>query len=394
VDHGLTLEYIVARMKRRAIGLFVVCAGFVGAIVVGCGGEATSNAPSGSVESVSSVQSAASAGTPIQVYGTWSCGSDYCTWGSVRDMTDFDAKNHWLIDRGDGVPSVNLVVLSFVDPVKLLNLTTDSSYTQGIPNGMTANVVNYFTSKGVRVMLSVGGITFVSNWDSVLSSNPTQLAINAAHAAAQLGVGIEIDYEQSTTPQLDALATFISTYRGLEPYDATGANPAARLTIDLGAGDRYLSGLAQRATSDWLSTTTPVLDYANAMVPNKQPTAASAEANWQEHIDGEPRYAPPIAPLAPAKFTGAFYLVNGRKAIPECNSFSASLESSTGSYVQTVAPNGAGVTPGMLGYMFWASECSSTTSVCTTPPNTCQGGVGAGAKAYGVPVPMPALRQN
>jgi hypothetical protein len=167
------------------------------------------------------------------------------------------------------------------------------------------------------------------------------------------------------------------------------------LTIDLGAGDRFLIGIAQRATSDWLNTTTPVLDYANALVPNQQPTsAASAESNWQEHIDGKPRFSPPIGPLAPAKFTGSLYISTGRKVIPECNNFSASLESSTGTYVQTVAPNGAGTTPGMLGYMFWASECTSTTRLCTTPPNTCEAGVGAGAKAYNVPIPMPPLRQN
>jgi len=56
----------------------------------------------------------------MQIYGAWHCGSDYCTWASVRNMTDFDTKNHWIIDRGDGsgLPSVNLVILSFVQPLK------------------------------------------------------------------------------------------------------------------------------------------------------------------------------------------------------------------------------------------------------------------------------------
>src|SRR5215475_14454368 len=57
----------------------------------------------------------AASGTAIQIYGAWHCGNDACTWASVRDLTDFNTKNHWLIDRGDGVPSVNLVVLSFVN---------------------------------------------------------------------------------------------------------------------------------------------------------------------------------------------------------------------------------------------------------------------------------------
>ena len=61
-------------------------------------------------------------------------------------MTDFDRKNHWLIDRGDGTPSVNLVVLSFVHPLRLLNKTNDSQTVNGIPRGMTKRWWN--TSRG------------------------------------------------------------------------------------------------------------------------------------------------------------------------------------------------------------------------------------------------------
>src|SRR5215212_11973676 len=80
---------------------------------------------------------AVAAATNISVYGAWHCGSEFCSWASVRNMTDFDIKNRWLIDRGDGTPSVNVVVLSFVHPLRLLNKTNDSGTTQGIPNGMT-----------------------------------------------------------------------------------------------------------------------------------------------------------------------------------------------------------------------------------------------------------------
>src|SRR5437763_7675162 len=106
---------------------------------------------------------AATAATPPQVYGAWPCSNDACLWGSVRDMTDFDHNNHWLIDRGDGRPSVNLVILSFVNPLRLLNKTTDAQTLNGVPRGMTADVVNYFAAKGVRVMLSIGGITYVDD---------------------------------------------------------------------------------------------------------------------------------------------------------------------------------------------------------------------------------------
>ena len=331
----------------------------------------------------------------VSVYGAWHCGNDFCTWSTVRNMTDFNTRNRWLIDRGDGSPSVNLVVLSFVHPLRLLNKTNDASTSLGIPIGMNQAVVDYFKTRGVRVQLSMGGITYTDAWNQALATNPVQLGLNAAEAAQRLGVGFEIDYEENTNPNLTGLQAFINAYRSVHPYDASGSNHAARLTIDLAAGDRWLIDVTRKATLDWLNTATPGLDYANAMVPSRQPnSAATATADWQEHVDGKPQFAPPIVPLAPAKFTGALYIVTGSRPAPECVNFTGSLINSTGGYVQTVAPNGAGTTSGMLGYMFWAAECPATRRVCTTPPNSCEGGVGIGATAYGVPIPMPPLRQN
>ena len=331
-------------------------------------------------------------GTPIQIYGSWHCGNDYCTWGAERNMTDFDNMNHWLIDRGDGRPSVNLVVLSFVHPYRLLHKTTDAQTLNGIPRGMTPSIVNYFKSQGIRVMLSIGGITYVSAWNQALAENATQLGLNAAEAANSLGVGIEIDYEEDRTPDTTHMQAFIDAYRSVNPYDATGASDPARLTIDLAAGDRWLIGLTTKATADWLRTDRPVLDYANAMVPSKQPSASTAQANWQEHVDGKPQYGTPILPLAPSKFTGGVYVANGSKALPECVNYPKSLQYSTQSFVKGVMPNGAGVTPGMLGYMFWAAERPSSRGIGTVPPNTCEKGTGAGATALNIPIPIPALR--
>src|ERR1044072_313366 len=269
------------------------------------------------------------ASSTISIYGVWHAGNDACTWASVRNMVEFDSKNHWLIDRGDGLPSVNLVVLSFVNPLKLLNKTTDSATSQGIPVGMTQEVVIYFKTRNVRVMLSIGGITYTKDWNTALATNPAQFGRNAAEVAHRLGVGIEIDYEESRSPNLTGLQAFIDAYRAyVDPvtgqgtqYDPTGANHAARLTIDLAAGDRWLIDLCRKATADWLKTTAPVLDYANAMVPNKQPTnAGGAQVNWQEHVDGKSQYSPPIPPLAPAKFTGSLWLV-GNHSLPECTPF-------------------------------------------------------------------------
>ncbi|MGW2939953.1 hypothetical protein ACWDA7_51895 [Streptomyces sp. NPDC001156] len=337
---------------------------------------------------------AAASPGPIQVYGAWHCSDDACTWATVRNMTDFDEKNHWIIDRGDGRPSVNLVVLSFVNPLTLLNGTTNSGNSNGVPVGMNSAVVNYFTSHGIRVMLSIGGITYTDDWNTALAQNPTLLGQKAAALASQLGVGIEIDYEQSSSPNVAGLQAFIDAYRAAHPYDASGADPAARLTIDVAAGDRWLIELDRYATANWLTTSNPVLDYANAMVPSRQPSTSTAESNWQEHIDGKSNYSPPIPPLAPAKFTGGIYITGSSQVRPECNDFANSLQNSTGSWVQNAAPNGAGTTSGLAGYMFWAAERPSTRGVTTAPPNSCEGGVGAGATAYSIPIPMPALRQS
>jgi hypothetical protein len=333
----------------------------------------------------------------ISIYGAWHCGNDYCTWASVRDMDEFDQKNHWLIDRGDGKPSVNLVVLSFVHPLRLLHKTTDEQTLNGVPRGTTQEMVDYFKNQGVRVMLSIGGITYTDAWNQALAENAWQLGLNAAAVASELGVGIEIDYEENRNPDLEGLQAFIDAYRSVHPYDATGNNHAARLTIDLAAGDRWLIALTARATAEWLNTNNPVLDYANAMVTPRQVTADDVTANWQEHIDGKPQYDPPIPPLAPAKLTGSLWLT-GRKPAPECVDFSKSLQhpDATGNYVQTVMPNGAGTSHGILGYMFWAAECEGTRTDCTTPDynNTCEGGMGEAAASYGISTPMPPLRQD
>jgi hypothetical protein len=326
----------------------------------------------------------------MQVYGAWHCYTDGCSWASVPNMTTFDTDNRWLIDRnmnGTYDPSVNVVVLSFVQPVKLMNLTTDSGDTKGIPIGMNSAVVNYFQSKGVRVMLSIGGATYKRDWDSALSTNATQLGINAANAAKQFNVGIEIDYE-SSKPNLTGLQSFVTAYRSVVPYDPTGANYAARLTIDLGDGDTYLTPLANYATTNWLKTSAPVLDYANAMVGSQKTSVSTLEAGWKQHVDGDGTAVPP---LAPAKLTGSLWLIGGQA---NCDNFSNSDQNTAYSFVQDLAPDGAGTTTGMLGYMFWAAGCQGNGTGCTFPPNSCQVGMGGAATAFDIPIPMPALRQQ
>lgn len=327
--------------------------------------------------------------TPMQIFGVWHAGNEYADWRLPREMTEFDEANHWIIDRGDGEPSVNLVVLSFLQPLEVLNLTDDATTVEGVPIGMEQWVVDYFKDAGIRVMMSIGGVTYTDYWNEALATDPTQLGENAAAIASRFGVGIEIDYEENRDPDLTGLQSFVDAYRSVHPYDATGTNPAARLTIDLAAGGRYLQDLNRYATVNWLDNTSPVLDYANAMVARSSGTPA----NWQEHVTGMPTYDPVIPPKAPNRFTGGLYL-KGNMA--NCTDFDGSEQKEYADYVQTVEPAGAGITPGMLGLMFWAAETPSARKnyVPTTPPTSCEGGMGVASSVFGITAPMPALRQN
>jgi len=239
-------------------------------------------------------------------------------------------------------------------------------------------------------MLSIGGITYTDDWDAALtasSDSPEMLGRNAAEVAGDLGVGIEIDYENSSSPNIDALERFIFAYRSEHEHDPTGEIPAARLTIDVAAGDRWLIELNRYATQHWLDPANPVLDYANAMVGG---TSSGTPADWQEHVDGKPQYAPPVPPLTPAKFTGALYLKGN---IANCLDFDASEQNAYADYVRRVLPNATfqTSTPGMLGYMFWAAGRPSARRNYV-PATNCYGGMGAAAGALDIPVPMPALR--
>ena len=329
--------------------------------------------------------------TSMEIFGLWHAGDHYADWQLPRDMDEFDKANNWIINKGDGTPSVNLVVLSFLQPMEVLGITnsTADAIEDGVPIGMTQDIVNYFKDAGIRVMMSIGGVTYTDFWDEALVEDAWKLGENAAVIAAHFGVGIEIDYEQNSNPNLQGLDAFINAYRSVHAYDSMGTNHAARLTIDLAAGGRYLQDLNRHATKNWFDPLNPMLDYANAMVHR----ASGTPAHWQEHVDGMPTYNPVIPPKAPSRFTGGLYLKGN---IDNCLDFSGSEQLEHAVYVRSVSPNGAGNTNGMLGYMFWAAERPSARKnyTATIPPNGCEDGMGVAITEFDVIIPMPALRQE
>jgi len=58
----------------------------------------------------------------MQIYGSWHCGNDFCTWATARDTSpggDFDTANHWMIDRGDDFLLVDVREPAEYDIVKV-----------------------------------------------------------------------------------------------------------------------------------------------------------------------------------------------------------------------------------------------------------------------------------
>jgi len=231
----------------------------------------------------------------------------------------------------------------------------------GIPKGFTQNAVNFFKNMGIYVIFSIGGASYSGDWDRALSSNPAQLARNAAAVANKFGVGIEIDYETDNGASLNQLDTFVKTYRQQIAYQAGDTpSPPSILTIDLGAGTGYLSALSAKAAT-WLNEPNPILNWANAMVsgdPNGDNTIY-----WQQHLDGA-NWAN-IPPLNPKLMVGCLYASSGAT---DCKQYSGTVLEKAVTWSKS---------HGTRGISFWSAGCPA--------PNNCASnctGIQQGSKAW------------
>jgi len=247
---------------------------------------------------------------------------------------------------------VNVVIFSFIDPLKLLQGT--------IPAGFTKGEVGYFMNKGVYVIFSIGGASYSGNWDQALAQNPTQLAKNAAAIAQQYGVGIEIDYETDSATSMPALTTFVKTYRSIIPYDSSMTpSPQSILTVDLGAGTGYLSAMSATAAG-WLSGN--LVNWANAMVSG-DPNGDNTQY-WQQHLTGA-SWAN-IPPMNPNQLVGSLYASSGAN---DCQTYSGTVLPTAISWIQQNK---------CRGLSFWAAGCPSGPSQCA---NNCPG-IAQGSKVF------------
>jgi len=281
-----------------------------------------------------------------QIYSAWYCGDDSCLWASPPSNNA-----SWLVNRGDGKPTVNVVTFAFIDPLTLLK--------GQIPAGFTKGEVNYFNNKGIYVLFSIGGASFSANWDSALNQDAVKLAQNAAAIAQQYGVGIEIDYEQDSGASMSLLTTFVKTYRSIIPYDSSSSpSPQSILTVDLGAGTGYLSAISATAGS-WLSSN--LVNWANAMVSG-DPNGDNTQY-WTQHLQGA-SWAN-IPPMNANQLVGSLYASSGAA---DCQSYTAPLPDSV-SWIQSNKARGIA---------FWAAGCPAGPNQCA---NSCPG-IQQGSKAF------------
>lgn len=276
-----------------------------------------------------------------KIYSAWYCGDDACLWASVPSNNQ-----SWLLNRGDGSPTVNIITFAFIDPLTLLKGT--------IPAGFTQGEVNYYKNKNIYVMFSIGGASYASNWDTALAQGATQLAQNAANIAKQFGVGIEIDYEQDSSASMGALTTFVKTYRSIIPYESgSSPSPQSILTVDLGAGTGYLSAISATAAT-WLNAS--LVNWANAMVSG-DPNGDNTQY-WLQHLQGA-SWAN-IPPMNPDYLVGSLYASSGAN---DCASYTAPLPNSV-SWIQQNKARGLG---------FWAAGCPAPNQCANNCPGIQQG---------------------
>jgi len=287
---------------------------------------------------------------PSHLYGIWYCADDGCEWSTEPNLSNAQ----WMVDRGDGKPTFNVVIFSFLDPLAVMQKGMGA-----VPSGMTHKAVNFFTSKGIAVLFSIGGEVYSSDgkWSQALA-NPATLARNAAAISQAFGVGIEIDFEVDSSQYSSALDTFVKTYRSIIPYSSS---PKSYLTVDMGAGTGYLTTISKLATQ-WLNATQ--IQWANAMVTGS-PYGSISEATqyWQQHLTGAGWAG--IPPMRPSSLVVSLYSSDGSS---NCHNYQGTVLEGGVNWVGQ---------KGSRGIFFWAGGCPSNPSSCIS---NCQG-IQQGSKA-------------
>lgn len=216
---------------------------------------------------------------PNTILGVWHCGNDECAWLSTPPLEDSD----WILDRGDGNPTVNLVTLTFVNP-QIMQVTVAMS-----------KFIRHFQYAGLDVMLSLGGPWINPGVWEFLLKNPVAFADNVTKIALSFNVGMEIDYRGKN---VHAFAAFVREYRKKIPYNEDNAN---RLTMRIGNEALDLANAsiswANEGLINWVSADAP---------PHPYPSTDAAKNMWNDLLSGGPH----LPSISPNKLICAMWLQN------------------------------------------------------------------------------------
>ena len=145
-------------------------------------------------------------------------------------------------------------------------------------------------------MLSIGGITYTDAWDAGARppTAPSSARTRPRSPAARRRHRDRLRAEQRSRTST-GLQAFIDAYRAIQPYDASGADPAAP-PDDRPRGRRPLAD-RHRAQGDGRLA---AHRHPGARLRQRDGPGAPAEhgigrsANWQEHVDGKAAVQPGV----------------------------------------------------------------------------------------------------
>lgn len=302
----------------------------------------------------------------------------------MSGVNQFKSCHNWLKNSG-----INVVSLAFLKPTEILNTSTCASgicTDKGVRIGMPG-AIDYFKGEGMDlVFLSIGGATYTSFWEEVLKTNATaeDFATKVAAIAQFYQVGIEIDYEESSSPNLAGLEHFVKTYRSIIPYNHTYWTPESFLTLDFGQGAQFMGPIANWVAKNAFNTDPAkrLLNWANAMVAgSRESRVTDLIDRWNQHVNGYSTLQ--THPIAPAYLVGSLWS-SGRSVQDSCvNPNSPTLlDAALVDYIKNVKPcigNKIGCkgylapaqyTDGLLGYAFWMCGNIGPSQVNTCPIGT------------------------